>query len=174
MELEQKQKFIETLRRQKALGRMTVRVANIRLLKGSEYDIELEENDNLHIPAVNSVVNVMGAVMSNGSFIYLDRMGYRDYIEMAGSYSRFADVDKTFVLKVDGSAMQVARSAVSWNPLRYRWEVAGFSEPRQIEPGDTIVVPEKLSRVAWLREVKDITQIMMQLAVTAGVVIKVF
>jgi len=33
-------------------------------------------------------------------------------------------------------------------------------------------VPEKLERIAWLREVKDITQILMQMAVTAGVVIE--
>ena len=43
-------------------------------------------------------------------------------------------------------------------------------EIRQIEPGDTIVVPEKTERIAWLREIKDITTIMMNIAIVAGVV----
>jgi len=30
-------------------------------------------------------------------------------------------------------------------------------------------VPEKVDRIAWLREIKDITQILMNTAVTAGV-----
>jgi hypothetical protein len=43
-----------------------------------------------------------------------------------------------------------------------------------MDPGDTIVVPEKLERIAWLREIKDITQILYQIAVTAGVLIVAF
>ena len=45
---------------------------------------------------------------------------------------------------------------------------------KDLEPGDTIVVPEKLERIAWLREFKDITQILYQIAVTAGVIIVAF
>jgi len=36
------------------------------------------------------------------------------------------------------------------------------------------VVPEKLDRIAWLRETKDITQILFQIAVAAGVVVAIF
>jgi hypothetical protein len=43
-----------------------------------------------------------------------------------------------------------------------------------LEPGDSIVVPEKLDRIAWMREIKDITQIMFQIAVSAGVVVALF
>jgi len=35
-------------------------------------------------------------------------------------------------------------------------------------------VPEKLDRIAWLRETKDITQILFQIAVAAGVVVAIF
>jgi hypothetical protein len=45
---------------------------------------------------------------------------------------------------------------------------------RSLDPGDTIVVPEKLDKIAWLREIKDITQILYQIAVTAGVLIVAF
>jgi hypothetical protein len=44
----------------------------------------------------------------------------------------------------------------------------------EVEPGDTIVVPDKIERIAWLREIRDITQILMQMAVVTAVAINVF
>ncbi|HPS94742.1 MAG TPA: capsule biosynthesis GfcC family protein, partial [Deltaproteobacteria bacterium] len=174
-ELESKQKFIEALRDLKATGRMTIGLAHLRLLKGSEYDIELEEGDHLHIPTMSSSVNVMGSVMSLGSYVYSEKFSYKDYVAMSGGYTRYADTDNVYVLKVDGSARKLSRGFFNWNDPKSRWEVTTFGQDiREIEPGDSIIVPEKLDRIAWLREVKDITQILMQMAVTAGVVIKLF
>jgi len=175
VELEQRQKFIQSLRQLKATGRMTVYISHLRLLKGSEYDIELEDGDSLFIPPKNSVVNVVGAVMAQGTYIFSDKMTYQDYIRETGGYSRYADPDNVFVMKVDGSARKLARGLLDWSPSRNRWELAGYGgEISTIEPGDTIVVPEKVERIAWLREFRDITQILMNTAVTAGVVIQLF
>ena len=175
VELRQKQAFIETIRQLRATGRMTIRLAHQRLLKGSEYDLELEGGDRLVIPQRNSVVNVMGAVMAQASYIYLEKFDYRDYINMAGGFASYANESDVFVMKVDGSARKLNRGALAWNDNRDRWEMAAFGENRPvIEPGDTIVVPEKLDRIAWLREIRDITQILMNAAVTAAVVIKLF
>ncbi|MEN6475469.1 MAG: SLBB domain-containing protein [Syntrophaceae bacterium] len=174
LELESKQKFIETLKKQKAAGRLVIQLAHLRILKGSEYDIEMEDGDRLYIPSQMSVVNVLGSVMSQGSFVYSEKFRYQDYIGMSGGYSRYADEGSIYVLKVDGSARKLSRSVFGWNNAKSRWEVTAFGEKiKAIEPGDTIIVPQKLDRIAWLREVKDITQILMQMAVTAGVVIKV-
>jgi polysaccharide export outer membrane protein len=174
-ELEQKQKFIDSLRKLKATGRMTIYMAHLRLLKGSEYDIELEDRDTLAIPQKNSVVNVVGAVMTQGSYVYADRLNYKDYIGQSGGYANFADTGNIFVLKVDGSARKLAGGLFDWSPSRNRWEIAGFGEEtRAIEPGDTIVVPEKVERIAWLRNFRDITQILMNTAVAAGVVIALY
>ncbi|MDO9558157.1 MAG: SLBB domain-containing protein [Syntrophales bacterium] len=174
-ELVQKQRLIETMKQLKATGRMTIRLANLRLLKGSEYDIELDNGDSLFIPQKNSVVNVMGAVMSQASYVYLDRFTYKDYINMAGGYSSYADESETFVLKVDGSARRLDRGALAWNNKSDRWEMSAFSQDiPAIESGDTIIVPEKMESIAWLRELRDITQILMNAAVVAGVVIKLF
>jgi polysaccharide biosynthesis/export protein len=168
VELQQRQKFLETLKKLPPTGRMTIYLAHLRLLKGSPYDIELEEGDSLYIPTKNSVVNVAGAVMSNGSFIYADGLGYEEYIRMAGGYSRYADTSNIFVMKVDGSARKLPGS-VNWNPFQKRWEIGTFGEERStIEAGDSIVVPEKLERTAWLREFKDITQIFANVGLTAA------
>lgn len=174
-ELMQKQKFVETLKSLKAQGRMTIYLANVRLMKGSEYDIELEDGDRLHIPQKNNVVSVMGAVFSQASYIYIDQLNYQDYIGMAGGYSRYADESSTFVLKADGSARKLGRGFLQWNNGRSRWEFTAFGEKvKEIEPGDVIVVPEQFEQVAWLREFRDITQIIMNTAVVAAVVLKLW
>ena len=174
IELEQKQKFIASLHQLKATGRMSINLSHLRLLKGSQYDIELEDADSLYIPPRPSVVNVTGAVMSQGSFLYSDKLDVREFINMAGGYSRYADIDNTYILKVDGSARKVAKGFFDWNAGKSRWEMTAFGEKiADVEPGDTIVVPEKIERIAWLREIRDITQILMQMAVVAAVVINV-
>ena len=171
VEAQQKQAFLESLKKQKPTGRMTIRLAHLRLLKGSVYDIELEDNDSLFIPMDNRVVNVAGAVMSSSSLVYVENVQAKEYIGMAGGYSRYADEKNTYVLKVDGSARKIGGGLINWSSSKDRWEVAGFgSEGKQIEPGDTIVVPEKLDQIAWLREIKDITQILSNVAVAAGAV----
>ena len=171
IELQQKQKFIAYLRQVKATGRMTIYLADTKTMKGTEYDFELEDGDSLNIPEKNSVVNVIGAVMTQSSHLYFDKKSYQDYIDVAGGFSNYADKNNVFIMKVDGSARKVSKSSsfIGWSSSRSRWEMTAYGgEVKQIEPGDTIVVPEKVDRIAWLREIKDITQIMMQLAVTAG------
>jgi len=175
LELAQKQKLIQTLRQTKATGRMTIYLADPQTLKNSEVDFELEDGDTLHVPEKSSVVNVLGSVMSQGSHLYSDHMSYQDYIDAAGGYSEYANTGNVFVLKVDGSARKVSKNFIGWNPSRNRWEMTSrSSDVRLLEPGDTIVVPEKTERIAWLREIKDITQILMNVAVAAGVVIALF
>jgi protein involved in polysaccharide export with SLBB domain len=175
VEMEQRLKFIDSLRKLKATGRMTIYMAHLRLLKGSEYDLELEDRDTLSLPQKNNVVNVVGSVMTQGSYIYADRMNYKDYIELSGGYAGFADTDNVFVLKVDGSARKLTSGLFNWSSSRNRWEIAGAGEEiKTIEPGDTIVVPEKVERIAWMRNIRDITQILMNTAVSAGVLINLF
>jgi len=171
VEYEQKQKFVQSLKALKATGRMTIRMDYAGLLRGSEYDVELEDGDSLIIPEMNKVVTVLGSVMANGSFVYESKNGYEDYIAMTGGYSLYADKKNIYVLKADGSARKVGDGFLYWNAMKSRWQSGNVGG---IEPGDQIVVPEQIERIAWLREFRDITAILMQLAVTAGVVIKVF
>jgi hypothetical protein len=173
VEIAQKKQLIENMRKLKATGRMTIKLSNLRLLKGSEYDIELEAGDALFIPEKNSVVSVTGAVMGQGSYVFSGNADYLDYINMSGGFANYADKRNVFILKVDGSARKAYRGLINWDEKR---EQAVFSEEESnyIEPGDVIVVPEKIERIAWLREVRDITQILMNTAVVAGVVLKLF
>jgi hypothetical protein len=94
-----------------------------------------------------------------------------DYIEMAGGYTESADKDRVFVLKVNGSAVQPRKGGFFlFTGSTY---VTRDGKPL-LEPGDSIVVPEKLDRIAWLREIKDITQILANVMISAGVAIVLF
>lgn len=176
VEMEQKKALIENMRKARALGRMTIRLAHLRLLKGSEYDFELEDGDRLFIPEQSSTVGVVGAVMSQGAHVFSSRADYQDYIDMCGGYSTYADKSKVFILKVDGSARKAYRGVINWNEKNDRLEMAAFSEADtyHVEPGDVIAVPENFERVAWLREIRDITQILMNTAVASGNLVLLF
>jgi protein involved in polysaccharide export with SLBB domain len=161
--------LVDSLAKTEITGRMTIRLAHLRLMKGSEFDIELDDNDTLYIPTRQSVVNVSGAIMSHGSYTYSDAMNYKDYIERAGGFSRYADEKNIFILKVDGSAMRIPGGMFNWSSSRSRWELTAFGEEiKTIEPGDTIVVPEKLQATAWLRSLKDITAVLAQVGIFAS------
>ena len=53
-------------------------------------------------------------------------------------------------------------------PLQY--PVNKFENTR-LNPGDTILVPEKIERPDFLKNMKDVTQILYQIAVTAGITV---
>ena len=109
--------------------------------------------------------------MSRGSFIYTGDLDYKDYINLAGGYTNYADKKNIYVLKVDGTAMKLSRGFFNWNDSESRRDIAGFEKIKEIEPGDSIVVSEKFERIAWMREIKDLSQILYQIAVAAAVVI---
>jgi len=163
------QRLVDALRRTKPTGRMTIALAHPRLLKGSESDIELEDGDALYIPTKNNVIVVQGAVMMQGSFLYNERLDHEAYISKAGGLTRYADTKNMFVLKVDGSAIKIPNRFITWSNENVRWEVTAFGEERKmLEPGDAIIIPEKIEAIAWMRNIRDITQILMQMAITGG------
>jgi protein involved in polysaccharide export with SLBB domain len=166
--------FLEKVRTAKAKGRMVISIADLESLKKSPYDIELEEEDNLFIPENPRTVQVSGSVFNQTAFVYRKGRSLHHYIDLAGGYTENADKKRIYVLKVDGTAVQPKRgffSGLSWDTDSKSWESGSY---QILDPGDTIIVPEKLERIAWLREFKDITQILYQIAVTAGVIIVAF
>ena len=173
-ELSQSRELVAKLRDVKATGRMAMRIDQPELLKKTLYDVELEESDTLDIPTNPQSVQVLGSVFNQTAFVYDKDKDYSDYIELAGGYTVYADEDNVYILKVDGTAVRPSGGflgflSLSWNRDLNRWE----SGSKTMESGDTIVVPEKLERIAWLREIKDLTQILFQIAAATAVVIRV-
>jgi len=172
-EAKMKKEFLAKLRKIKAKGRLVIHLKPLDKLKGTPDDIELEDGDKLYIPHNPQTIQVVGAVYNQTAFIYEPGKSISCYIEKAGGYTKTADKKQLYVLKVDGSAVRPKGRYFGfiWNPFTHRWEA---SSTVLLDPGDTIVVPEKLEKIAWMRNIKDITTILYQIAVTAGVIIAAY
>lgn len=165
MEAQQKSRLLDALRNTRATGRITTMIAAPRVLRGSAYDIELEHGDKLYVPRNPSTVQVIGAVLNPSSFVFDKNLSYKQYILMAGGYSREASPERIYVLKADGTAMRTKESARGTTP----W-VKEFNQDIEwnlIEPGDAIVVPQKIESYRGLRQTRDYIDIIYKVAVTA-------
>ena len=167
-ELKQIKDLIEKMRTVKASGRMVIALDQPETLKKTPYDIELTEGDSLIIPQNPQSVQIMGAVFNQTAFVYNKGKNIESYVKLAGGYTENADKKKLYVFKADGTAVKPEGGGL------FLFGDDTYRTGKDLEPGDTIVVPEKLERIAWLREFKDITQILYQIAVTAGVIIVAF
>ncbi|RJR33280.1 MAG: polysaccharide export protein [Deltaproteobacteria bacterium] len=156
----QQQKFIAKMRTIVPLGRVVIRLDDPERLRGTPDDLEMQEGDSLLVPQIQQSVNVMGSVMSPTAVIYNPHLTVADYLTQAGGPSKGADVRYIYVIKANGSALS-GRGGIFFS---------GISSAR-LDPGDTIVVPENFERVAWLKTVKDLTSILANVALTAGVVL---
>jgi polysaccharide export outer membrane protein len=162
--------LIAQLKKARAKGRVIIRIADNGKVEGTLGDILLEDGDRLDVPKKMNVVNVVGRVYNPTGIVFdpaRDSVGY--YLRMVGGPTESADRDHIFVLKADGS---VATRETS-NPGFFAFAGGGLMNAR-VEPGDSILVPEKLVQTRVMKDVKDITQILYQIAVTAGVLIVAF
>ena len=159
--------LIAQLRKAKAKGRVVIRLAEAEKLKGSASDILLEDGDRLEIPKKTNVVNVVGRVHNPTGVVYdpaSDRL--EDYLKIVGGPTASADREHIFLIKADGSVLTHDNAGGGF--------LQGGLMSARVEPGDSIVVPEKLIQTRLMKDIKDITQILYQIAVTAGVLIVAF
>jgi protein involved in polysaccharide export with SLBB domain len=128
--------------------------------------LTLEDGDRIVIPPRPSFVGVAGAAYNENVLVWRPSRTLTDYLKSAGP-TESADLDNVFVLRADGSV--ATRGQSSW------WSVSrGTLESLVLAPGDTIVIPEKVDRetnyTAFMRGVKDWTQIIYQLGLGAAAV----
>lgn len=169
----QQQMLIASLRKVEPLGRVVIRLNDPERLRGTPDDIVLEPGDKLMIPGAPGTVNVVGAVFAPTAVVYTPYMTVKDYLTMAGGSTEIADEKEIYVIKVNGGA--VSRKGFSWlgagwDGTKYAYHPGGLKS-LTLDPGDTIVVPERLERIAWLKDIKDLATIIGNIALTAGVVL---
>lgn len=157
--LSRQRSLLAKMRAAKAQGRVIISKEGDGSPEDSYEDIVLEHGDVLSVPERPSQVQVMGSVYNQTAFLHKPDISVSGYIKKTGGLTRTADRGEIYILKVDGTA----KKAGGW----------GF-DSASLDPGDTIVVPQEVEKTFWLREVKDITQILYQIAVTAGVLIVAF
>lgn len=170
--LEGLQKSLEKLKTLKAEGRVVIALSDIEEFKDSPNDIEVMGGDTLEIPQRSSVVNVLGQVYNQTSFIHKPGEQLSFYLEKAGGATADADRNEMYIIRADGSVFSRQQSSfgLKWDDDTKSWTFGSFMSTA-LQPGDTLVVPQKIERTAWLREIKDITQILANVALTAGTIL---
>lgn len=167
-----KKELIAKLRTTPVDGRVVIRMVPLDELKDSKSDIKLEDKDELTIPQTPGVVYVVGEVFNQTSLLYEDGATVNYYLRKVGGMTKDADDKQVSVVKADGSVISRQQDnvgqMVSWDKHDNRWVFGGFMT-LPLDPGDTIVIPKKLDRFFWLQTTKDVTQVMMQVAVTVGI-----
>ncbi len=170
--LDTKKALVAKLKATKVDGRVVIKMAPLDELRGSKSDITLEPNDAVTIPQRPGVVYVVGEVFNQTSLLYEDGATVSYYLRRVGGMTKDADTKQVSVVKADGSVISRQQEnvgqAVSWDKQLNQWVFGGFMT-MPLDPGDTIVVPKKIDKFFWLQTTKDVTQIMMQIAVTVGV-----
>ena len=169
--LTQRRELVGRLKAAAATGRIVIKIMPPEKLKGSEFDLELEEGDTLDIPMTPSTVMVMGRVYNPNAILYNKDKPLEFYLNKVGGPAENADEKRIYLVKADGTVLSRTQSSFwgfRWDAESSRWSAGGFMGT-PMDPGDTILVPEKYERIYWTREIKDWTQIIFQIAVAAGV-----
>ncbi len=167
---EARKALLAKLKQARAQGRIIVALAPPDRLAGTGDDIVLEDGDSLAVPQPPGVINVMGRVYNPTAVVFKppqETVGY--YLGKVGGPTEDADRDHIFVVRADGSVVTADQADNSF----WLFGDKGLMTAR-VEAGDAIVVPERLVYTRVMKDVKDITQILYQIAVTAGVLIVAF
>ena len=171
-----KRDLLRKLKVAQATGRVVIVLDSLDKFAGSKYDLELEDGDTLTIPPMPWIVNVLGSVYNPTSIVYTRGKRADFYLSKVGGPTRDAEEGEMYIVKADGTVIsktQKGAFGLSWDSEGKRWVGGGFMAAR-IDPGDSILVPSKITRIVWKKELMDWTTILFQLAVTAGVIVALY
>ena len=154
---------VEVLKTKKAEGRVIVEIASLQDLKGGIYDLELQSGDVLSVPSDPGGVNIIGDVYNQNTVVSQRGKNVDWYLAQVGGPTGDADLSEVYVVKVDGSVISQKNSA-SFLFYNAFWG-------KHLDSGDTVIVPRQYEKTAWLRDIKDIAQIIGNIGITAGVLV---
>lgn len=116
--------------------------------QGQVANIRLEQGDVIHIPAKTDLIHIGGEVLMPQALVYNAEARIDDYIAWAGGYSERANYEQIMVIHPNG--------------------MIDLDAYGTLKPGDQILVLPKVD-TKFLQSVKDITQIIYQIAIAANV-----
>ncbi len=121
-------------------------------------NIFLEDGDNIYIPKKSNMIIVQGEVMLPSAQTFVEDMSFDEYINSCGGYSFRADDEKILIIQKNGQVFTYDATTF-------------FGDDYKVKAGDSILVLGKVD-TKYLQVVKDITQIIYQLALGASVVLR--
>jgi protein involved in polysaccharide export with SLBB domain len=160
MSVQNTRQLIARMRTLKAAGRIV-----LHLEPGSNdltklMSLPLEGGDRFVVPARPATVHVFGAIYNQTSFLHEPALRVEDYLRQAGGPTRTADKGHIFIIRADGTVVPKQGSS----PFRRTFEST------RLNPGDSIVMPERFFKPGILRGLRDWTQVFSQLALGAAAI----
>ncbi|MBS1813497.1 MAG: SLBB domain-containing protein [Acidobacteria bacterium] len=152
---------LQRLRTLRATGRIVLGLTPWSAGEGEIPDIPLEDGDRFVVPRRPSTVAVMGSVYNSSSFLYRTHTNVSTYLHLAGGSTRQGDEKRAFIIRADGSVVS--------HQFYSGWHGKSFGSVA-IYPGDTIVMPPKISVRDPFRVMLDIAQIVGQFGLGAAAV----
>ena len=137
-------RFVEKARQVVPLGKVIISD------NGVTANILLEKGDQVVIPHYTDLIQVAGEVMMPQAIVFNANAKVDDYIAWAGGFTERAEDQRISIVRANGTVV--------------------FDTNAKIHRGDQIIVIPKVD-AKTMQIVKDVTQIMYQIAVAANVVL---
>ncbi len=163
--------LVNKLSHAKPNGRIVIKISDIESLKETTQDLILEDGDTLIVPRTPQTVTVIGQVFNPNAMLFdpeHPEAGY--YLSLAGGLTNRADKKELYIVRADGTVESTkARKFFAWNRDSFRFTFGRGIEQVKLLPGDTIIVPERLKFPNYMKNLKDITEILYHIAISVGV-----
>ncbi len=118
-------------------------------------EILLNDGDSIFVPKLTNIISVVGEVTNPTSFVSSSELSVADVINRGGGFKSMADKRSTYIISADGSIRKSSRNLFSGNS--------------KLSPGDTLVVPRKVSQ-SGLEIITPISQILSNLAFSVAAI----
>jgi protein involved in polysaccharide export with SLBB domain len=140
-------------------GRMVIHISSdVSKWMNTPYDVQVRDGDTVHIPKRPSVVLVDGSVYNPTGVTYKPGKNAGWYLNQAGGPNETANKKGVFIIRADGSVAGGSGGLLS-----------GGAESASMQPGDMVVVPEKVFTIsrAW-QNTAIAAQIVTAIAISAS------
>jgi protein involved in polysaccharide export with SLBB domain len=159
-QIQSERKTLEQLRSLQATGRIVLNFEPESANLDKLMSLALEDGDRFVVPSRPATVNVLGEVFNQNAFLHEPRLRVADYLRDAGGLKRSADKAHVFIIRADGSVV----------PKHGIGPFTKTFEAERLNPGDSIVVPEEILRVPFIRNLRSWTQILADLGLGAAAI----
>jgi len=127
------QTTLQELNANPPVGRVSIRISSeINRWKNTSADMDVRAGDTLFIPKRPNYIMVTGQVFNPTAIAYRPGKSAKWYLSQGGGPTMLGDKKGVFVIRADGSILSTRKSLLT-----------GESFSAVLEPGDTVVVPER-------------------------------
>jgi polysaccharide biosynthesis/export protein len=159
-QVQSQRRLLEQMRSLQATGRIVLNFEADGDNAKKLMNLALEDGDRFVVPSRPATVNVLGEVYNQSAFLHESRLRVADYLRDAGGLKRSADKAHVFIIRADGSVV----------PKQGAGPFSKVFEAQRLNPGDSIVVPEEILRVPFIRSLRSWTQVLADLGLGAAAI----